>query len=174
MRVSRGSPSAAGPPQINTSFSSQNQTSKKVDFLAPNGSPTDFQGDLKILKIRLRRPPKTRLRKSLEKVTKKSPNLTPSTCLNLVRGLKNQGFPVFRKSIQIDLPKPPFWRPFGLQNRKKSFREGAQKTSKNNYPKSRPKAPKRTPKSVTTLHCVGTPFSRSLLRGSQVPPRYHF
>ena len=24
-----------------------------------------------------------------------------------------------RKSLQIDFPKPPFWRPFGFQNRKK-------------------------------------------------------
>ena len=105
------------------SFSVQKVTSKsdlkKGIFLAPNGSPKAPQGDSKIIKIRFLRPSKTHLRKSTEKVTKKSPNLTPSTCVNCVRGLKNRTFRVFRKSLQIDVQNPPFWMPFGLQNREK-------------------------------------------------------
>ena len=58
--------------------------------------------------------PERRPRKNFEKVAEKCANLGPCTCLNLVRGLRNTGFRVFRKRLQMNLQRPPFWRPFGL------------------------------------------------------------
>ena len=73
----------------------------------------------KIIKSRFQRHTKTSSEICLEKVLLKGVILRSSTCLNCVRGLKNHTFRVFRKSLKIELQKPPFWRPFGLQNRKK-------------------------------------------------------
>ena len=81
---------------------------QKVDFLAPNGLPLDPQWDPKVLKIRPQTPPKRRLGKRLEKITEKGPNVRPSTPLNLVRGLRNQGSEGFGKRLQKDIQRRPF------------------------------------------------------------------
>ena len=72
-RVSRGSPTAAGPPPKSSKID-LNIGPRKGRLLSSKRLPSGPRGDPKILKIRLRRPSKRRL--GLEKVSEKSPNLT--------------------------------------------------------------------------------------------------
>ena len=118
--------------------------------------------------------PKALLENKCETASEKAPISTAWTCQNYSRVFKNRCFQVFSKSLKNDIQRLPFGRPFGLQNRKKSFWEGTQKACKNRYPKSRLQAPKKAPKSLPVLRWNGVLFSRSFLGGSQVPPGYHF
>ena len=60
--------------------------------------------------------PRRPLRKTLQKETENDPNLTPLTCLNCVRGLKNHGSKGLRKSFPKDLQRHPFGRLFGVHS----------------------------------------------------------
>ena len=166
-RVSTDSPSAAGSPPKPSQKRSQNPTSKKIAFSAPNGSPTDPQGNPK---IPLRKLSKTHLRKSNEKVAKKSPNLTPSTCLNCVRGLKNHTFRVFEKNLQIDVQKPSFWKPFGVQNRKKVVLGRYQKKHQKQVPKKSSPGSTKTPNPDQIQSHFEHIFNTSFQGRSPVPP----
>ena len=66
----------------------------------------------KIIKSRFQRHPKTSSEICLEKVLLKGVILRSSTCLNCVRGLKNQGFDVFRKGPKNEPNRHPFWHHF--------------------------------------------------------------
>ena len=59
--------------------------------------PSDTYWNPKIFKICAQTGPERRPRNNFEKVAEKCANLGPCTCLNLVRGLRNTGFRVFRK-----------------------------------------------------------------------------
>ena len=68
--------------------------------------------DLKITKSRFQRHPKTSSGICPEKVFLKGVILRSSTCLNCVRGLKNQGFDVFRKGPKNEPTRHPCWHHF--------------------------------------------------------------
>ena len=68
--------------------------------------------DPKIIKSRFQRHPKTSSEICPEKVLLKGVILRSSTCLNGVRGLKNQGFDVFRKGLKNEPNRHPFWYHF--------------------------------------------------------------
>ena len=81
----------------------------------------------KIIKSRFQRHPKTSSEICPEKVFLKGVILRSSTCLNCVRGLKNQGFDVFRKGPKNEPNRHPFWHHFWVKYDQKWTRKGFQK-----------------------------------------------
>ena len=88
----------------------------------------------KIIKSRFQRHPKTSSEICLEKVFLKGVILRSSTCLNCVRGLKNQGFDVFRKGPKNEPNRHPFWHHFWIKYDQKWTRKGFQKILQKRVP----------------------------------------
>ena len=76
--------------------------------VSPLGFLLDSQWGPKSFKNRLQRCPKRRLEESLENASGKGAILGSVICLECVRGLQNQGFEVFQKSLKTEPNMTPF------------------------------------------------------------------
>ena len=117
---------------------------------APRGTTTKINSPFwapfwapKSSKIVSRGTPKTSSEICPEKVFLKGVILRSSTCLNRVRGLKNQGFDVFRKGPKNEPNRHLFWRHFWIKYDQKWTRKGFQQMLQ-----------KRVPRKTQTALCL--------------------